>query len=64
MDVLEAACKHVGKKGKASGIDGVRAEDILAEENGVEKFLAVLHEDTQNQKLPPQPGKTGVYPQS
>ena len=34
MDVLEAAWKHVGKKGKAAGIDGVRAEDILAEANG------------------------------
>jgi RNA-directed DNA polymerase len=43
MDVLDSAWKHVGKKGKASGIDGVRAEDILAEENGVEKFLAALH---------------------
>jgi RNA-directed DNA polymerase len=36
MDVLEAAWKHVGKKGKAPGIDGMRAEDVLAEENGVE----------------------------
>ena len=45
MDVLKAAWKRVGKKGKASGIDGVRAEDILAEENGVEKFLAGLHEE-------------------
>jgi RNA-directed DNA polymerase len=31
MDVLEAAWKNVGKKGKASGIDGVRAKCILAE---------------------------------
>ena len=34
MDVLETAWKHVGKQGKAAGIDGVRAEDILAEANG------------------------------
>ena len=34
-----------GKVGKAAGIDGVRAGDILAEENGVEKFLATLHEE-------------------
>ena len=39
MDVLEAAWKHVGKKGKAAGIDGVRAEDILAQEGGVKAFL-------------------------
>jgi RNA-directed DNA polymerase len=43
-DVLEAAWKHVGKKGKAAGIDGVVAEDILAQENGVENFLTNLQE--------------------
>ena len=45
MDVLEAAWKHVGKKGKAAGIDGVRAEDILAEEGGVKRFLVSLQEE-------------------
>ena len=44
-DVLEAAWKHVGKRKKAAGIDGVRAEDILDEEKGEEKFLAHIHEE-------------------
>jgi hypothetical protein len=64
MDVLEAAWKHVGKQGKAAGIDGVRAEDILAEESGVEKFLAALHEELKTKSYRQEPGQTGVYPQS
>ena len=44
-DVLEAAFKHVGKRGKAAGVDGVRAEDILGEENGVENFLEMIQEE-------------------
>jgi RNA-directed DNA polymerase len=40
MDVLEAAWKHVGKKGKAAGFDGVRTEDILGKEGGVDEFAA------------------------
>jgi RNA-directed DNA polymerase len=44
-DVLEAAFKHVGKRGKAAGVDGVRAEDSLGEENGVEDFLETIHEE-------------------
>ena len=38
-DVLEAAFKQVGKRGKAAGVDGARAEDILDAEGGVERFL-------------------------
>lgn len=45
MDVLEAAWKHVGKRGKACGIDGVMADDILGKDNGVENFLAGIHEE-------------------
>ena len=45
MDVLEAAGKQVGKRKKAAGIDGVRAEDILDKENGEEEFLAQIHEE-------------------
>jgi RNA-directed DNA polymerase len=56
-DVLEAAWKHVGKKGKAPGIDGVRAEDTLREENGVEKFLAVIQEELKAKKYRPSPVK-------
>jgi RNA-directed DNA polymerase len=44
-DVLEAAWKRVGKKGKASGIDGLRAESILEQENGVEAFLAGIEKE-------------------
>ena len=64
MDVLEVAWKHVGKKGKASGIDGVRAEDILAEENGVEKFLAVLHEELKTKSYRPSPVKRVYIPKA
>lgn len=64
LDVLEAAWKHVGKKGKASGIDGVKAEDILAEENGVEKFLAALHEELKTKSYRPSPVKRVYIPKA
>jgi RNA-directed DNA polymerase len=64
MDVLEAAWKHVGKKGKASGIDGVKAEDILAEKNGVEKFLADLHEELKTKSYHPSPVKRVYIPKA
>ena len=64
MDVLEAAWKHVGKKDKAAGIDGVRAEDILAEENGVEKFLAVLQEELKTKSYRPSPVKRVYIPKA
>ena len=64
MDVLEAAWKHVGKKGKAPGIDGVRAEDILAEENGVENFLAALHEELKSKSYRPSPVKRVYIPKA
>jgi len=41
-DVLEAAWKHVGKRGKAPGIDGVRAEDILDAEGNQKAFLDMI----------------------
>lgn len=63
-DVLEAAWRHVGKKGKASGIDGVRAEDILAEENGVEKFLTNLHEELKTKSYHPSPVKRVMIPKA
>ena len=56
--------QHVGKKGKASGIDGVRAEDILAEENGVEKFLAALHEELKTKSYRPSPVKRVCIPKA
>ncbi|VGO19519.1 reverse transcriptase domain-containing protein [Pontiella sulfatireligans] len=44
-DVLEAAFKHVGKRGKAAGVDGVTAEELLDRENGVKDFLEMIHEE-------------------
>ncbi len=64
MDVLEAAWKHVGKKGKAPGIDGVRAEDILAEENGVGKFLSNLHGELKTKSYRPSPVKRVPVPKA
>lgn len=43
-DVLEAAWRRVGKRGKAAGVDGLRAEDLLEEPGGVERFLGEIHE--------------------
>lgn len=63
-DVLEAAWKHVGKKGKASGIDGVKAEDILAEENGVDQFLSNLHEELKTKSYRPSPVKRVYIPKA
>jgi RNA-directed DNA polymerase len=63
-DVLEAAWKHVGRKGKAAGIDGVRAEDILAEENGVEEFLAALHGELKTKSYRPSPVKRVYIPKA
>ena len=56
-DVLEAAWRHVGKKGKAAGIDGMRAEDLLAKENGVEDLLHDLHEELRSKSYRPDPVK-------
>ena len=64
MDVLEAAWKHVGKKGKAAGIDGVRAEDILAKEGGVEEFLVFLQEELRSKNYRPSPVKRVYIPKA
>lgn len=63
-DVLEAAWKHVGKRGKAPGIDGVRAEDILDKENAVEDFLSGLHEDLKSKRYRPDPIKRVYIPKA
>ena len=44
-DVLEAAWKQVGKRGKAAGIDGVKAEELLDKEGAVEAFLDRIQEE-------------------
>jgi RNA-directed DNA polymerase len=45
LDTLMAAWKQVGKRGKACGIDGVRAEDILEQEQGPEGFVLQIQEE-------------------
>ena len=45
MDVLEAAWQQVGKGGKAAGIDGLKAEDLLDKEGAVESFLSEIQEE-------------------
>lgn len=64
QDVLEAAWKHVGKRGKACGIDGVRAEDILEVENGVEAFLATIHDELKSKTYRPSPVKRVYIPKA
>ena len=63
-DVLEAAWKHVGKRGKACGIDGVKAEDILDKENGVESFLACIYEELKSKSYRPSPVKRVYIPKA
>lgn len=64
QDVLEAAWKHVGKRGKAAGIDGVRAEDILAEEGGTGKFVAAIREELLAKSYRPSPVKRVYIPKA
>ena len=64
MDVLEAAWRHVGKRGKACGIDGVRAEDILGRENGVEEFLTSIQAELMSKTYRPSPVKRVNIPKA
>jgi RNA-directed DNA polymerase len=64
MDVLEAAWKHVGKRGKAAGIDEVRAEDILDKEGGVETFLTVIQEELMQKTYRPSAVKRVYIPKA
>jgi RNA-directed DNA polymerase len=63
-DVLEAAWRHVGKRKKAAGIDGVKAEHILEEEKGVEKFLAQIQEELRSKTYRPSPVKRVYIPKA
>lgn len=64
MDVLEAAWKHVGKRKKAPGIDGLRAEELYAKENGVEDFLAAIQEELKSKRYRPSPVKRVYIPKA
>jgi retron-type reverse transcriptase len=52
---MGSAWKHAGKRKKAAGIDGVKAEDILGEEMGVENFLAQIREELRTKSYRPSP---------
>ncbi len=64
MDVLRAAWRQVGKRRKAAGIDGVRAEMILEQEQGVETFLAEIQEELKQKRYCPSPVKRVYIPKA
>ena len=64
MDVLEAAWKQVGRRRKAAGIEGVRAEMILDQEQGVEQFLAGIQEELKAKRYCPSPVKRVYIPKA
>ena len=64
MDVLRAAWQQAGKRRKAAGIDGVRAEMILAQEQGVEIFLAKIQEELKQKRYCPSPVKRVYIPKA
>lgn len=63
-DVLEAAFKHVGKRGKAAGVDGIRAEDILDDEGARERFLEELREELLSKTYRTSPVKRVFIPKA
>jgi RNA-directed DNA polymerase len=63
-DVLEAAWKHVGKRGKAPGVDGLRAEDVLDRAGGEQTFLADIQEELRGKTYHPSPVKRVWIPKA
>ena len=64
MDVLKAAWKQVGKRRKAAGIDGVRAEMILDQEQGVDEFLVNIQDELKQKCYCPSPVKRVYIPKA
>lgn len=63
-DVLVAAWKHVGKRGKACGVDGVRAEDILESEEGERGFLEGIQQELKAKTYRASPVKRVYIPKA
>jgi len=61
-DTLETAWDLVAKEGKAAGVDGVTAEIVKAQENGVEDFLTGIEEELRTRSYHPQPVKRVYIP--
>ena len=62
-DTLETAWSLVAEEGKAAGVDGVTAEAVLAQENGVEEFLTGVQEQLRSKSYRPAPIRRVYIPQ-
>lgn len=54
-DIIESAWKHVAKRGKAAGVDGLKAEHLLANAEKTEKFLQETVDLLRNKSYLPSP---------
>lgn len=64
QDVLEAAWKRVGKRGKAAGVDGVKAEDIFGAEDGEKRFVEEIREELLSKSYLASPVKRVYIPKA
>ena len=54
-DTLFTAWQLVAKEGKAAGVDGVTARAVLAEEDGMDKFLTEIQDQLRTKTYRPLP---------